>query len=357
MPIFTHRLRFQIALLLPVVSFIIDWFIPQGFAGWLFYFLPLLFLSGTSYAGIYVTTAVCSVMLAIGAFIPISLLPDTRLLVNRLAAIPLLWALGWYIGGQNRLIEKLRAATEALRRGEERLQERARELADANRDLESFSYSVAHDLRNPLLAIHGFAEILAQDYSTRLDDDGKSCISRINQGTERMNSIIDDILALSKISRQEMKLGEVHLHEIARTIIDELRSREPDRRVTVVLQGEIRAWADAQLLNVALGNLLGNAWKYTAKTGDARIEFGSFAQEGRSVFFVKDNGAGFDMSKADKLFKPFSRLHGEKEFKGTGVGLAIAQRAIARHGGTIWAQAEVGKGATFYFTLHEDRRG
>ncbi len=234
---------------------------------------------------------------------------------------------------------------------EEQLSSRAKELTVANRDLEAFSYSVAHDLRNPLRTIRGFAEVLIEDCSDQANRECREYLERIKRGTDRMNSIIDDMLALSKISRQEMDLVELDLSEMARLSLNELTTANPGRQIEVKIQDGLKVRADARLLSVALSNLLGNAWKFTAGTGRPCIEFGSFNKHGKRVYFIKDNGAGFDMSLAGRLFAPFQRLHSEKEFSGTGVGLAIVERAIRRHGGRIWAEGERGKGATFFFTL------
>lgn len=234
---------------------------------------------------------------------------------------------------------------------EEQLEERIDDLASVNKELESFSYSVAHDLRNPLRVIRGFIEFLAEDCGDVLNEVCRGYMQRIDEGAQRMNSIIDDILALSRISRQETEFVTVDLSHLARLSIEELRRNNPDHSVEVVIHEGLSAQADARLMSLTLGNLLGNAWKYSSKTDHPRIEFGAFDRDGSRVYFVKDNGAGFDMNQADKLFAPFKRLHSEKEFSGTGVGLAIVERAIMRHGGKIWAEGEVGKGATFYFTL------
>jgi PAS domain S-box-containing protein len=234
---------------------------------------------------------------------------------------------------------------------EEKLRTAADELAAANRELESFSYSVAHDLRNPLRTIDSLVDFLIEDCSTNLDGECKDYIARIKQGTRRMNSIIDDLLALSKISRQEMEIGNLNLSEMAHLTIQELSASQPERQVTVDIQSGMTVKADARLMSVTLANLLGNAWKYTSKVAHPSIQFGTFEKDGKQVYYVKDNGAGFDMKNADKLFEPFKRLHSDKEFTGTGVGLATVERAIKRHGGKVWAEGEVGKGATFYFTI------
>lgn len=234
--------------------------------------------------------------------------------------------------------------TTALRKTEQ-------ELRNANQELESFSYSVAHDLRNPLRTVRGFADFLYEDCAEILNSECKEYISRIKDGTERMNSIIDDMLALSRISRQEMEISKVDLTKMALASIEELRKSQPERQVEVIIQEGIIAFADARMMSVALGNLLSNAWKYTGKTANPKIEFASYTLDSITVYFVKDNGAGFNMNLSKDLFKPFKRLHSDKEFKGIGVGLAIFDRAIQRHGGKVWAESEPGKGATFYFTI------
>jgi light-regulated signal transduction histidine kinase (bacteriophytochrome) len=240
-----------------------------------------------------------------------------------------------------------------LRRLLEQLRSRSEELAAANRELEAFSYSVAHDLRNPLLILKGFTNILIENYAGRLEAEGRDYLARIVGSAERMNAIIDDILALSRISRQETTLADLDLSDMARQTMQELRKGQPERAVDVSIQTGLTVRADARLISVALGNLPGNAWKYTGKAERPRIEFGALRQGEQTVYFVKDNGAGFDMARAERLFRPFQRLHSDKEFAGTGVGLAIVERAISRHGGRVWAQSEPGKGSTFFFTLEK----
>ncbi|MDG5814673.1 ATP-binding protein [Chitinispirillales bacterium ANBcel5] len=227
-------------------------------------------------------------------------------------------------------------------------------LLSANKELEAFSYSVAHDLRNPLRSIRGIADIIIEDCSQELSEECQDYFRMIHSGAQRMNTIIDDMLALSKISRKQMDISELDLSEMVRSAIGQLKAEHPDRVVTVSIEEGLRVRADRQLMSVALTNLLSNAWKYTAKTERPRVEFGSFVKENEQrVFFIRDNGAGFDMKHAQKLFAPFQRLHADSDFKGTGVGLAIVERVIMRHGGSVWAESESGKGATFFFTLKE----
>lgn len=248
-------------------------------------------------------------------------------------------------------ITERKNAEEELKRHSGQLEEQARELRSLNRELETFSYSVAHDLRAPLRHIEGFALALLGDYGERLDDQGKRYVQKLRKSSVKMRQLIADLLKLSRVARAELSRSEVDLSQLARVIVSRMRESEPDRRVEFEVAENVTAVCDARLMGTALANLLGNAWKFTGKLPRARIEFGVKEVEGRQVYFVADDGAGFDMSGADKLFVPFRRLHDEGEFEGTGIGLATVQRIVRRHGGHIWAESEPGKGATFYFTL------
>lgn len=235
---------------------------------------------------------------------------------------------------------------------ERKVIERTAELQAANRELEAFSYSVSHDLRAPLRSIDGFSQVLLEDYADRLDDQGKNYLNRVRAATQRMGQLIDDMLILSRITRAEMRRGSVDLSALAADVLAELQKSEPERKVDWRIESGLIAEGDAQLLRVALVNLLGNAWKFTGKTATAKIEFGAMRNaDGTMEFFVRDNGAGFDMAYADKLFGVFQRLHTLAEFPGTGVGLATVQRIIHRHGGQIRGVGAPDQGATFYFTL------
>ncbi len=225
------------------------------------------------------------------------------------------------------------------------------ELESANQEMESFVYSISHDLRAPIRTVSGFAKIIVEDYLDKLDAQGRDYLNRILKGSEKSTQLIDNLLHLSKIVRQDMDRIEVDLSGKASKIMEELREMHSGRNVEVVVQDGLTASADPRLIELALSNLLGNAWKFTSKTEQARIEFGSLEKDGDTVYYVKDNGAGFDPGYADKMFWPFHRLHSENEFEGTGIGLAIVERVVRRHGGRIWAEGEVGKGATIYFTL------
>ncbi len=224
-------------------------------------------------------------------------------------------------------------------------------LKISNQELEAFSYAVAHDLRAPLRGINGFSQALIEDWGDKLDDEAKQSLNRIAAGAGRMGQLIDALLALSRVSRAELQHEAVNLSQVAEGVAKQLRIAEPDRAVRFTLQEGVTAEGDVRLLRAALENLMGNAWKFTSRGANPEITFGETAENGERVYFVKDNGAGFDMAYATKLFAPFQRLHAAREFEGTGIGLATVQRIVHRHGGRIWAQGAVGEGATFKFTL------
>jgi hypothetical protein len=237
---------------------------------------------------------------------------------------------------------------------EQRVRERTAQLEAANKELEAFSYSVSHDLRSPLRGIDGFSRALLEDYRDQLDDEAKHYLDRIRAGTQRMGQLIDDLLKLSRVGRSELELASVDLTSLCQKILEELVRLSPDRRVAFTIQPGLQAQADPRLLMAVFENLLGNAWKFTARRENARIEVGlTVTSDREQAFFVRDNGAGFDMAHADKLFHAFQRLHSTSEYEGTGIGLAIVQRIIHRHGGRIWAEAEPDRGAVFFFTLPE----
>jgi PAS domain S-box-containing protein len=238
-----------------------------------------------------------------------------------------------------------------LKRTEESLRRYTSELETANKELESFSYSVSHDLRAPLRTLDGFSEMMLEEYGDRLDEDGKDYLNRIRKASQTMSELIDAILNLSRISRAEMHRDQVDLSDLARSILEGLKQSQPERRAEIIIAPELRVNGDLALLRVALNNLLENAWKYTRKCPQTRIELGKIEEKGEKFYFIKDNGIGFDMKYQDKLFQPFQRLHTSNEYPGTGIGLATVQRVIHRHNGRIWAESEVGKGSTFYFTL------
>ena len=237
---------------------------------------------------------------------------------------------------------------------EQRVIERTTQLEAAYKELEAFSYSVSHDLRAPLRSIDGFSQVLLEDYMDKLDAAGQDALKRVRAAAQRMAQLIDDMLKLSRVTRSEMHLETVDLSAMAHAVLDELQRTQPERQVNCVIVEGIVAKGDTQLLRAVLENLLGNAWKFTGKHGCARIEFGKTQREGETTYFVRDNGAGFDMAFVNKLFGAFQRLHPVEEFPGTGIGLATVQRIIRRHRGRVWAEGALAQGATFYFTLPEE---
>jgi signal transduction histidine kinase len=234
---------------------------------------------------------------------------------------------------------------------ERRVDDRTRQLMVANRELEAFSYSVSHDLRGPLEVISGFSYILSVEHGRALDPAAKECVQQIDMASRRMAELIDDLLNLSRVSTTSMHQQRVDLSGMAKEIADQLCRQEPGRRVDFAIHDCDPVEGDPRLLRIAIENLMRNSWKYTSRHETAHIEFGCEPRRGRPVFYVRDDGAGFDPAFADRLFKPFHRLHASSEFPGTGIGLATVQRIIVRHGGEIWAEGGVEKGATFYFSL------
>ena len=226
-----------------------------------------------------------------------------------------------------------------------------RKLEAVNLELESFSYSVSHDLRAPLRSIKGFSQALLRSHDDTLNADGRDFLKRIIDSCEQMSGLIEDLLQLSRVIRGRMDIQRVNLTELAANVFNDLQRTLPERTIHFTAQQGMMAEGDIRLLRVVLDNLIGNAWKFTRYTQHAEIEIGSELQDGQTVYFVRDNGAGFDMEFSHQLFQPFHRLHTESEFEGNGVGLATVQRIIHRHGGEIWAAGEVGNGASFYFTL------
>jgi PAS domain S-box-containing protein len=252
------------------------------------------------------------------------------------------------------ITERKQAEQEVRRLNDElevRVRERTAELEASTRELDAFAYSVSHDLRAPLRSLDGFSQVLLEDYYDKLDDEGREYLRRVQSTVVRMAQMIDDLLDLSRATRTELQREPIDLTAIAQEMVAELRTAEPDRPVTVIIGERLTGSGDPHLIRLVLQNLLGNAWKFTAHREDATIELAELDRDGESVFVVRDNGAGFDMRYVAKLFDPFQRLHAVSEFEGTGIGLAIVQRIIRRHGGRIWATGEVGQGAAFYFTL------
>jgi PAS domain S-box-containing protein len=248
-------------------------------------------------------------------------------------------------------ITERKYAEKALREREQKYRLQAEELATVNKELESFSYSISHDLRAPIQAMKGLCSIMMENYSDKLEPELQGYLRRIVTSSDKMGKLVDDMLNLSKISRQEMNVQQISISKIAETIINELQQSDPAKKVEVSIAQNVVTRGDSGLMSIALSNLIGNAWKYSSKTPNAHIEFGEMLKDGETIYYVRDNGAGFNMKFASKLFEPFKRFHSDKEFSGTGIGLAIVKRVIEKHHGKIWAESEPGKGATFHFTL------
>jgi signal transduction histidine kinase len=258
--------------------------------------------------------------------------------------------------------EQLRRQTEQLRESEQAARDLAetraelvRDLEHKNRELESFSYAVSHDLRAPLRRIESFGRALLESQAERLDETGRRFVDRMQEASRQMSQLIDDVLYLSKVSRAELRQQEIDLSGLVETILERLREADPARAVETRVRPGVIVVGDGRLLRIALTNLLENAWKFTAREPTARIEFGMMTATGEPTYFVRDNGAGFDMAYVDRLFGPFQRLHLASEFPGSGIGLATVQRIIHRLGGRVWAEGLVGQGATFSFTLGRPR--
>jgi light-regulated signal transduction histidine kinase (bacteriophytochrome) len=243
------------------------------------------------------------------------------------------------------------AAVEAANELAETRASLLRDLEDRNRELESFSYAVSHDLRAPLRHIDGFSKILMAEHADALSADARRCLERVCEATRRMDELVTDLLKLSRVSRAQLAIEDVDISALVHKVEDTLRQREPLRSVEVRVDDGMKARGDARLLEIVLENLLGNAWKFTSRTAQARIDVGIERQDRDDAFVIRDNGAGFDMAHAQRLFTPFQRLHTDEQFHGTGIGLATVQRIVARHGGRIWATAAPNQGASFCFTL------
>jgi signal transduction histidine kinase len=259
----------------------------------------------------------------------------------------------------NEMLKEIQHRDNALQKAhdelEERVSERTRELESSNRELEAFSYSVSHDLRAPLDTMNGFSYVLWKNEADRLGETSKEALQSIRGAARRMSELIDDLLNLSRVTTSTIRREKIDLSEFARSILEELCREAPDRKVEFVAPMRAYAFADSRLLRIVMDNLLRNAWKYTSHHDHARIEFGEASKNSQTVFFVKDDGSGFDPRSANRLFQPFQRLHSTAEFPGSGVGLATVRRIVQKHGGEVWAEGVVEKGATFYFTLGSGR--
>lgn len=244
--------------------------------------------------------------------------------------------------------EKIRGMNVEL---EKRVRERTAALEDANNELQAFCYSVSHDLRSPLRSVTGFCHALLEEYGEKLDTNARHYMERACDGALRMGHLIDDLLRLSQISRAELRLENIDMTSLARNLLAACQSQDPEREVKVRVAAKLRLRGDGRLIQIALENLLANAWKFTGKKSNALIEVGAREEKGSTVFFIRDNGDGFSMAHVNQLFGVFQRLHSADDFPGTGIGLAIVNRIIQRHGGCLWAEATRGQGATFFFTV------
>ena len=264
---------------------------------------------------------------------------------------PLQTETGLLVSSAIRDITERKRVEAGIQRLNEALAQRSAELEATNKELEAFAYSVSHDLRAPLRSIDGFSQALMEDHLEKLNEEGRDYLRRVQAAAGRMGELIECLLGLARLARHEIYRERVDLSALAASLAQNLHNSEPDRKVEFSIVEGARAEGDRKLLEIALANLLANAWKFTSKQPTAQIEFGAQQENGQTLFFVRDNGAGFDMAYAANLFAPFQRLHTQDEFEGHGIGLATVQRVVRRHGGRIWAEGEVGKGATFWFTL------
>ncbi len=267
--------------------------------------------------------------------------------------------------GLNTLAEEIKVARDAEENHRRALEEKNKEILDlnaaleksvmelqvANKELEAFTYSVSHDLRAPLRAIHGYTKIISDEYSPTMEDEGKKMMESVMKNAKKMGQLIDDLLAFSKIGKKELNIAPINMTELAKNALQDLKNSLPPFSTKIKVQDLPQAMGDYNLMNLLFTNLISNAIKYSSQKKQAEVEIGSETQNNRIVYYVKDNGAGFDMKYYDKLFGVFQRLHSAEEFEGTGVGLALVKRIISRHGGNIWAEGKLDEGATFYFSL------
>lgn len=322
-----------------VLIFLLDISTPIGVAVWLFYFVPLILASrGLASRSFLAFCLICSGLIALGGvWSQASELPVEFAIENRISSILVLFFLAYSLNRNRSLMARLELQKE--------------NLTMVNRDLRSFSYSVSHDLKNPLQTILGFTNLLREQLSSKIPDEEREYLGRIDQQGKHMLNIINDLLKLSSLTDQPIRLERVNLSAIARASAEQLSHLNPGRNVRFEIQPDLMENADQGLMRLLFDNLIANALKFTSKTDRAFIQFGTQLQKNQTVYFVRDNGVGFDQSQADRLFEPFARFHSQDEFAGTGIGLSIVRRVIERHGGTVWAHSEIGKGAAIFFTL------
>lgn len=324
-----------VAVALIAGAFVMDVMTPRGVADWPAYLIvPAVSSWWLSRRQTITLVAADSLLMIVGYYFSAPGIDPAIALFNRSIAVLVLWTAGFILIRHRR--------TQRL------LLEREQELEAANQELEAFSYSVSHDLRKPLTIINGYCQVMLD---TTLDEQNREYLREIHAASLRMNDLIEALLEFSRMSHDELRREPVNLSELAGAIAAELRSTQPERRVDFVIGENIVVSGDSALLRIVMENLLGNAWKYTGYREDAVIEFGLTEERGKAACFVRDNGAGFDMAHAAKLFVPFQRLPCTEKFEGHGIGLATVLQIVLRHGGKVWAEGEPGKGATFFFTL------
>jgi light-regulated signal transduction histidine kinase (bacteriophytochrome) len=361
-PSMRHNLPYVLLLLLlPLLIFYIDsisYLYDYAF-GAIFIIFILIISRIVKARGLYTYAAFLSGLIITAYFLsppPVYALEAD--LAGRFVKVGILWIVTLLLDINRRrhdILEttnsRLSELIEIQERNKKELDNKQAQLENTNTELEAFAYSVSHDLRAPLRSIDGFSQALLEDYPAKLDDEGKDYLQRIRRATQKMGDLIDAILRLSRQTRKELQCEPIDLTKISTQIASRLRSEHPERSIDIHIDKGLVATGDRELLTTALENLLQNAWKYTTHQPHPTIEVGSSRHDDKTIYYVKDNGAGFDMKDASKLFMPFQRLHNEKDFPGIGIGLSTVKRIIQKHGGQIWAEASPGHGATFKFTL------
>ncbi|MFP4164951.1 MAG: sensor histidine kinase [Chitinispirillaceae bacterium] len=336
-----------LALLVSLTIFILDLQTPVGSGIWILYTIPIVVsIQSERLEAIVFILGLSGILLLFGAILAP---PGRPLLVRSEIRFFAFISVLVFAFVATRLI----VTRKKLKAESQRLKNISGKLVQVNHELETFAYSVSHDLRSPIRTTEAFARIVLEDYAQNLDEEAIEYMNKIIGGTEKMNMIVDEMLTLFKVSKEKLNRKRVDLTAMARAIMNNLKKADPERDVKFRADDHLTAWVDEKLTELVLTNLVANAWKYTARQKSAIIAFGKTKYDGEDVYFVRDNGAGFDMDYADKLFEPFKRLHSEREFEGTGIGLATVKRIVEKHGGRIWGEGKVGEGAVFYFTLPE----